>query len=245
MKQSGRGPVGIIIVIAIVLVASLGGLIGYSKLNAQNDAAYEGVLGISTDTGKTVLYNNGEITDIPDNAVIVGGMTTTWGMLSDSLADSKSGEKSSEPGVTPEGKDDAANSGNQAEDDSGLKQGEGDSSTDTDGQEKIPDTGAVEDSTQKSIEAFKDSFIESASTALAYFENRQDLISFLGDNIEGVSSGSGQDAEQGDAASGSGEGTEDQEETVEFLTVYYQGTSDRSVTLIQERLMILGFMENA
>ena len=49
MKQGGKSPLGILVVVLIVLVAALGGLIGYSKLSAQNEPAYKGVLGYSND----------------------------------------------------------------------------------------------------------------------------------------------------------------------------------------------------
>jgi hypothetical protein len=45
MKQGGKGPLGIIVVVGIVLIAALGGLIGYFKLSAQNEPAYNGIIG--------------------------------------------------------------------------------------------------------------------------------------------------------------------------------------------------------
>ena len=86
MKQGGKSPLGIAVVVIIVLIAALGGLIGYSKLSAQNEPAYKGVLGYSTDTGKTVINNNGEITTVPDNVVVLGGLTGSMGLISDSLS---------------------------------------------------------------------------------------------------------------------------------------------------------------
>ena len=176
MRQGGKSPLGIMIVVIIILAAALGGLILYSALDDRNESAYAGVLGISEDTGKTVVYNNGEITDIPDNAVIVGGLTGTWGMLSDSLK--KTGSDASDP---EDGKTIivADNDGNAQKTGDGNNEG----SSSVPGQQT--ETGTEEGSTvdqeppvetdpeKSSMQAVMSSAIENANLVLAYYENQQ------------------------------------------------------------------------
>ena len=235
MKQGGKSPLGIAVVVIIVLIAALGGLIGYSKLSAQNEPAYKGVLGYSTDTGKTVINNNGEITTVPDNVVVLGGLTGSMGLISDSLSKS---DETQEAAVQP---------GNDTE--SGTP-----STTDNPDITDTPDITDVPVVTEKndpvtssnvdnpgSLSNIVENAAESANMLLTYHENSQHWLEILGYTVNMAASGNHSDSDL--TTVDPDENNPDAEEPIVFLDIYYQGTDDRSVAKIQERLMQLGFME--
>ena len=235
MKQGGKSPLGIAVVVIIVLIAALGGLIGYSKLSAQNEPAYKGVLGYSTDTGKTVINNNGEITTVPDNVVVLGGLTGSMGLISDSLSKS---DETQEAAVQP---------GNDTE--SGTT-----STTDNPDITDAPDITDVPAVTEKndpvtssnvdnpgSLSNIVENAAESANMLLTYHENSQHWLEILGYTVNMAASGNHSDSDL--TTVDPDENNPDAEEPIVFLDIYYQGTDDRSVAKIQERLMQLGFME--
>ncbi len=94
-------------------------------------------------------------------------------------------------------------------------------------------TGEPEDeNVEKDFEDILDESFASLELQLKYIKNKEDYDRLLGFDED---------------KSGSGEVDPDnpEDEPIEFLAVYNQGTDDKSVALIQERLMQLGFMEFA
>ncbi|MBR5178228.1 MAG: peptidoglycan-binding protein [Lachnospiraceae bacterium] len=76
---------------------------------------------------------------------------------------------------------------------------------------------------------------------LTYHENSQHWLEILGYTVNMAASGNHSDSDL--TTVDPGENNPDAEEPIVFLDIYYQGTDDRSVAKIQERLMQLGFME--
>ena len=235
MKQGGKSPLGIVVVVLIVLVAALGGLIGYSKLSAQNEPAYKGVLAYSNDTGKTVVNNNGEITTIPDNVVMVGGLTQSMGLISDSLnkSDDESSNVSSDNTVA---NTDSTSTVTDVPETADTQ----DSNTSDTGTTGTDNNAVEENGTLKNV---IDNAAENAKMLMLYHENSKQLMELLGYNVTDAAAGNPMDSDA-TALDPDGENGET-EEPVVFLDIYYQGTDDRSVAKIQERLMQLGFMEFA
>ena len=219
MKQNGKSPIGIMAVVLIVLVAALGGLLGYSKLSADNETAYKGVMTVSDDTGKTVMINDDETTEIPDNAVVQGGLPNTMEMISESI---KKGENNRS--------------------DENPESGDIGSGNDVTGTPEVTDAPEPTEEPVEDLQSIVDNAIENANLLLADYENRQKYLEMLGykrtDDSGLVLDGEDDGLEDGDPGI-------DEEEPVTFLSVYYEGTDDVSVAKLQERLMQLGFMEFA
>lgn len=222
MDNKGKGPLSVLLIVLIILAASLAALVGYSRLTAGSEDPYNiqsGVAGISADDKVGVYDKEGNFTELPDNVVVPGINTFQMKLVAEALEKTKIGlsEKITTP--TP---DEPPVTGDPA-----VTGTDPVTVTDIPGGSGEDDPDQIDDS---DIERAAERAAENASLLLAYHENKEKLIEMLGIRSE----------EGGTAANGG-----DDKETVEFLSIYTQGTDDKSVALIQERLMQLGFMDFA
>lgn len=223
MDNKGKGPLSVMLIVLIVLAASLLALLGYSKLTAGSEDPYNinsGVAGISADDGKVGVYDKeGNFTELPENVVVPGINSFQMKLVAQALEKTKEGLGDKTVAPTP---DDTQVTGTPD-----ITGTDPVTPTDIPGGNGEDDPDPTDDS---DIEKAAERAAENASLLLAYYENKQKYLELLGYK-----------SEDGLTAALDGDG----QEKIEFLPVYTQGTDDKSVAHIQERLMQLGFMDFA
>ncbi|MBQ6026455.1 MAG: hypothetical protein IJL20_12680, partial [Lachnospiraceae bacterium] len=223
MDNKGKGPLNVMVIVLLVLAASLAALVGYSALSADSEDPYNinsGVAGISADDGKVGVYDKeGNFTELPENVVVPGINSFQMKLVAQALEKTKDGLGDKTVAPTP---DDTQVTGTPD-----ITGTDPVTPTDIPGGNGEDDPDPTDDS---DIEKAAERAAENASLLLAYYENKQKYLELLGYK-----------SEDGLTAALDGDG----QEKIEFLPVYTQGTDDKSVAHIQERLMQLGFMDFA
>ena len=88
MNNKGKGPLSIMIIVLLVLLASLAALLLYSKLSADDDPYNigNGVIGVSGSDGKVGIYDkDGNFTELPENVVVPGSSSMQMGLIAETL----------------------------------------------------------------------------------------------------------------------------------------------------------------
>ena len=243
MRRGGNNPRVVIIIVLVIVLGALGGLIGYSKLNANNDGELDlngKKVAMSESGGDLVLVDkDGTVENVPQNAVVPGANKLEMNTISDILKNYEEEKKAESIGLP-------LNSENKNSD-----QGRSDADKTVQNTEDVSGEPSKE---ERDFEQILDDSFNNTQLSIAYYENRQKYLELLGYKNRNIESTAEQgiedsslldnpsDTETGENA---GDPENKEEEPIVFLSIYYLGTYDRSVAAIQERLMQLGFMEFA
>ena len=235
MNNKGKGPLSIMIIVLLVLVASLGALLLYSKLRGSDDPYNigNGVIGVSGNDGKVGVYDkDGNFTELPENVVVPGSSSLQMGLIVETLKQNQeklvSNDNNPNQGTTdPVVTDPVVTEPVVTEP---VKPT--DEPVDITGTPDITDPDDPEDPDgidNSDIENAAARAAENASLLKAYHENKNKYLELYGYKLE----------------NGEDRTVPEEPEQIEFLPIYTQGTDDKSVAAIQERLMQLGFMDFA
>ncbi len=240
MKRGGNNPKTILLMVLLIVILVVAAVFTYIKYFVKDgdkpDIDNKQVV-VDSEGNRKLVDSSGSEEDLPEDAVFLGG-PDKW----DANAYSEMNEvfEQAEAALSGTGEDiekndpDTENPNRDGENgpvssDSGEGiVGEG---LDQPGDERINDLGKIVEN------AF-----DTAQLSLLYFENKEKYLEMLGYKENQTDTGTGDTPGRID---GEDKPVEPFEEQIIFLKVYAEGTQDKSVASIQERLMKLGFMEFA
>ena len=224
------------LMVLLIMILGVAAVFAYIKFiaNGGDKPDFEDKQVVVDSDGKMKLVNSeGEVEDLPENTVVVGA--DKWDASAHSLLEElENGEaaSSSSGGENTEKDNPDTENPNGENEPISSESGEGTGEEGQDQQEEEP----------KDLGKIVESAFDTAQLSLLYFENREKYLEMLGykSGQAGIGDGTGHGG-----ISGEDMPIEPFEEQIIFLKVYSEGTQDKSVASIQERLMQLGFMEFA
>ena len=214
MKEKGKSPLSIMVVILALLLVALGILSYFTFFGDDGNGKTQNgdVLASNEKNGSLVENETGtDETEGKNGSVVRNDPTDIYSKALEEGDKENSGSEDLQPTDVPEPTDE-------------------------------PEGNAEPTREPKSVSQIVDDSVDSAQMSLAYYENRQRYLELYGYIREKNDPEKEENPEDGTSENPD---DEKKEEPLVFLNVYYEGTEDRSVAAIQERLMQLGFMEFA